>query len=29
MIASIDRLTDEDLPVDARRAAAVRDYFRA
>jgi hypothetical protein len=29
MVASIDRLTDEDLPVDAKRASAVRDYFRA
>jgi hypothetical protein len=29
MLASIDRLTDEDLPVDAKRVSAVRDYFRA
>lgn len=28
MLASIDRLTDEDLPVDAKRISAVRDYFR-
>ena len=28
MLASIDRLADEDLPVDARHAPAVRDYFR-
>lgn len=29
MLASIDRLTDEDLPADAKRVSAVRDYFRA
>jgi hypothetical protein len=29
MLASIDRLTDDDLPGDAKRASEVRDYFRA
>lgn len=29
MLASIDRLTDEDLPAEAKRVAAFRDYFRA
>lgn len=29
MLTSIDRLTDEDLPADAKRVADVRDYFRA
>jgi hypothetical protein len=27
MLASIDRLTDEDLPVDGHRVSTVRDYF--
>jgi hypothetical protein len=27
MFASIDRLTDEDLPVDAERASTLRNYF--
>jgi hypothetical protein len=29
MLASIDRLTDEDLPVNAKCVSAVRDYFRS
>ena len=27
MLVTIDRLTDEDLPVEARAASAVRDFF--
>jgi hypothetical protein len=28
MLASLDRLADEDLPVDTRNALALRAYFR-